>query len=165
MVGDVSIAELPAMSVMVIVCVLALPCAVKSNGLGGLEEATPESESLGKKMTETSVLFQPALLGAGFGGAKMAVGAVLSMLNAGEVNVAELPAMSVRVMLVVMPVPSVERSKGLTGLAVAKPESESAGVYGNEMSLLFQPWALGGGFALPNVIVGALLSILKAGEM
>src|ERR1044071_5084450 len=57
MVGDVSIAELPAMSVMVIVCVLALPCAVKSNGLGGLEEATPESESLGKKMTEPSVLF------------------------------------------------------------------------------------------------------------
>jgi hypothetical protein len=82
-------------------------------------------------------------------------------LNAGEVNVALLPALSVTVIVPVTALPSVVRSSGVAvGLVEATPERPSEVVNGTETSVLFQPAAFAAGVAAPNVSVGAVLSML-----
>ena len=58
--------------------------------------------------------------------ATVTAGGVLSILNAAEVNVALLPAMSVTVTVPVTLLPSVVSTNGLLGELVLTPESASA---------------------------------------
>src|SRR2546428_166874 len=88
-----------------------------------------------------------------------AAGAVLSILTAGEVNVALLPARSVTVTVPVTAFPSADRTRGPVGLAGSNPERLSLAVKGIETSVLFQPAALGGGLGEPKESVGGLLSM------
>src|SRR5207249_1495199 len=112
-VGEVKAALFPATSVTVTLPLTDAPSVVNDNGLGTDVEATPESASAAVNGTEMLVLFQPAAFGAGAAAPKVSVGAVLSILNAGEVNVAMFPAISVTVTVAVTVEPSVARDSGL----------------------------------------------------
>src|SRR5437773_695059 len=97
-VGDMKVAELPAISVTVTGPFTEAPSAVSTSGLGTDVEATPERLSAVVKGKLTFVLFQPAPLGAGFATPKASVGGVLSMLMPVTVTGGlTLPATSVQV--------------------------------------------------------------------
>ena len=126
---------------------------------GLVHVSRPDRESLPLNVTVTSVLFQPLALGAGNAAAD-AVGTVLSIITAGEVKVALLPAKSVTVTVPDTADPSAANTKGLAdGLVEATPDRASAGVNENETSVLFHPFPLAPGLAVPNVRVGAVLSM------
>src|SRR5437660_631677 len=87
-------------------------------------------------------------------------GGVLSILKAGLVKVAVLPATSVTVTVPVTAAPSAVSTNGLVaGLVLATPDRASAAVKGTETFVLFHPAALGAGVAVPKVSVGGVLSI------
>src|SRR5438046_2313729 len=104
----------------------------------------PERLSVPVKLTVTVVLFQPAALGWGEAEA-WAVGAVLSILTEGEVNVAVFPATSVTVTLPFMVVPSLLNDNGLGIEVEATPDSASTTVNGTETFVLFHPAAFAAG--------------------
>src|SRR5205807_2638626 len=93
-------------------------------------------------------------------------GGVLSILKAGLVKVAVLPATSVTVTVPVTAAPSAVSTNGLVaGLVLATPDRASAAVKGTETFVLFHPAALGAGVAGPKVSVGGVLSILTVWEV
>src|SRR6266481_8248071 len=103
--------------------------------------ATPESESLQVNVTFTSVLFQPAVLGAGVPVAET-VGGVLSRLTL-TVVLADLPASSLTVPVMGWSLPSVETITG----GGHEPRFEIEPVHWNVTvtSELFQPEPFGAG--------------------
>ena len=122
--------------------------------------ADPERESV----TFTETLIGTSLL---FGGQRTfglvlhaTVGGVLSILIPLTVADAEFPAMSVHVPVTDWLAPSVESVVGAGGLPAARPESASAHWKLTVTALLFQPFALGDGAAVP-LMVGGVLSSLK----
>ena len=90
----------------------------------------------------------------------MTTGGVLSILTVGDVKVAELPAKSMAVTVPVTDAPSVVSRSGVGTDVEAIPERLSAAVKGKLTFVLFQPLALGAGFAALNESVGGVLSIL-----
>ena len=77
---------------------IELPSVVSVSGLGTLVDATPERLSAVVNENETSVLFHPASLAAGFGAPKVNVGGVLSILIGPKLPaLAVLPALSLQV--------------------------------------------------------------------
>ena len=121
-------AVLPARSVTVTMPVTSLPSVVNTKGLVGRLLSTPESASAAVYGTDTSVLFQPAALGAGIAVPQLKLGVVLSILKADEVNVAMFPAMSVTVTMPVTLLPSTVSIKGLSGRLLSTLESASSTV-------------------------------------
>jgi hypothetical protein len=108
----------------------------------------------------TSVLFHPLAFAAGVL-EPSSTGGVLSIFNAGEVNVAVLPALSVTVTEPVSPVPSLVTVSGLApGFVLCTPERLSVTVNGIDTLLLFQPAAFGAGVGESKVTLGGVLSIL-----
>src|SRR5437764_244763 len=87
-------AVLPALSLAVPVTDCAAPSLLSV--VGPAQLATPDSASLHMNESVTSVLFQPAALGAG-DAAPVIVGGVLSMLMPLTVAEAALPALSLAV--------------------------------------------------------------------
>jgi hypothetical protein len=160
--GDVNVLLLPAASVTVTAPVTDAPSDVSISGLlAGFVETTPDRLSVVVKENDTSVLCQPFPFAAGLALPNVTVGGVLSILNAGDVKVALLPALSVTVIVPLTELPSVVRSSGVAvGLVEATPERPSEVVNGTETSVLFQPAAFAAGVAAPNVSVGAVLSML-----
>src|SRR5438093_288596 len=118
----------------------------------------PESASRPLKLTVSSVLFHPAALGCG-AAAVCTVGGALSILTAGEVNVAVLPAASVAVTVPVTADPSLVSDNGLGTEVDAGPERASVAVKLIATSLLFHPAAFAAGAGDPNVTTGGVLSI------
>src|ERR1051326_4138058 len=127
--------------------------------MGGLPAAMPERLSVHVKETVTAVLFHPLAFA---NGVRVPVisGAVLSIFTDGELNVAELPALSVTVIEAEMPAPSAVSMRGLAEEVVSTPESPSLVVKGTLTFVLFQPAALARGLAAPNVTPGGVLSML-----
>jgi hypothetical protein len=112
------------------------------------------------KLAITSVLFHPNALAAGLR-EPLIEGAVLSVVTGSEVNYALLTALSVTVTVPVTPDPSVDTSKEFpAGFVENTPDRVSLGAKENETLVLFQPLALAAGLAVPNVRVGAVLSML-----
>src|SRR3954471_1950715 len=95
---------------------------------------------------------------------RFAVGADLSIITVGEVNVAVLPAASVTVTPPLTSVPSTVNTSGLALDVEATPERLSVAVKANETSLLFQPAVFGAGLAAPNESVGRVASRLMMTE-
>jgi hypothetical protein len=105
--GEVNVAELPAASVTVTVPFTLEPSVLNVNEPGPAGETTPDRLSAVVKPIVTLVLFHPAAFGTGLGTPNVATGAVLSIFTAGDVTVAELPAASVTVTVLVKFEPSV----------------------------------------------------------
>ncbi len=159
----VEVVLLPALSVTVTVLVTAEPSAVNTMELADeLVLAMPDRLSLVVKGTETSVLFQPSVLGDGVAVPKDSVGGVLSILMLFTVSEALLPALSVTVPVVDCPAPSTD--KVTSGETVSTPERVSVAVKCTVTSLLFQPLLLGEGLH-EALIVGGVLSRLTTGEV
>src|SRR6266478_1629440 len=120
----------------------------------------PDSTSNALNVVVTFSLFHPFALGSGL---KVAVitGGVLSIFTAGDVNVAVLPAPSVRVTIPVKDGPSVVSASGLGTDLETTPDKSSAAVKLSVTFVLFQPPALGAGVGVPKVSVGGVLSILN----
>src|SRR2546427_70314 len=87
------------------------------------------------------------------------VGGVRSMLTAGDVNVALLPASSVTVTVCVRPLPSAPKCSGLGGDADATPDRLSCVVNAMSTGVLFQFAPFGAGESAPNDSVGGVASI------
>src|SRR5437899_12885891 len=92
-------------------------------------------------------------------GATVSVGGVRSMLTAGDVNVALLPASSVTVTVCVRPLPSAPKCSGLGGDADATPARLSSVVNVMSTGVLFEFAPLGGGDSAPNTSGGGVASI------
>lgn len=156
-----NVALLPARSVAMTLPVTAVPSPLKTSGLRTLVVATPEMASVAVKGIVTFVLFHPAAFGAGVVEPKVRTGGVLSILTLGDVTVALFPATSVTVTFPLIVAPSVVSISGLAGLVVATPDKESATVNIMDTFVLFHPAEFGSGEMAPNVIIGAVLSILN----
>src|SRR4051794_10636844 len=123
-------------------------CVPPSSSKKGL--STPESPSFGTRVSVTSLLFHAG------GAVTVVLGAVRSILTAGDCAFVELPALSVAVALAVSAVPSPVIVL-FAGLVV--PDSASAAVHATTTSSLYQPAAFASVVALPDR-VGATLSML-----
>ena len=158
--GDDKVATFPALSVTVIEPFTDSPSALRTRGLAGLVDATPERASEAVKGKETFVLFQPAALGGGLAAPKSIVGATLSMLiplmDAARLT---LPALSVQVPEADWLAPSALRITA--GWQASMPERLSIPAKVTVTAVLFQPFALGPGVR-DTVAVGAALSMLMA---
>src|SRR5688572_10328441 len=100
--------------------------------------------SLTDQPTCTSPTYQP-LLPVGPETSAETTGGVLSMLTAGLVKLAELPAMSVTVTDCDMPIPSFVKASGLCTLTDATPEVSSLVLNAMLTSEPFQPLAFAAG--------------------
>src|SRR2546428_11616744 len=127
----------------------------------GVQRAIPETLSVAVKLTVTFVLFQPAALGCG-AAAACTIGGVLSILTAGEVYVALLPARSVTVTAPATDEPSLVRDNGLCTDVEATPDTTSDAVKLIATLVLFHPAAFAGGAGDPNLTAGGVLSRLMA---
>lgn len=109
----------------------------------------PDRLSVPVNITVTFVWFHPLALGGGDTLAE-ATGGVLSILTAGDVKVALLPAASVTVTVLVTLDPSLVNTSGLGIEVETTPDKLSLVEKLTRTSLLFQPAAFAAGLESPN---------------